>query len=187
MDQRGLLCREPCSYPWPLGSGVGKTPSRPYIFLFDQRVPKSGISPFLGSWGCEWVEVASGSVPLPFLCSSLICTGKASGVSSAPSKGLWRYSRTFLPDWLGTGSPRRHRSHSKSQMLLSIAPAFEPPGPTPPSPEVTLMSLCGLCAPQRTTGLEEGLPARLPLSLSPKVCPLPLAEASDSAPPESSI
>lgn len=146
MDQRGLLCREPCSYPWPLGSGVGKTPSRPYIFLFDQRVPKSGISPFLGSWGCEWVEVASGSVPLPFLCSSLICTGKASGVSSAPSKGLWRYSRTFLPDWLGTGSPRRHRSHSKSQMLLSIAPAFEPPGPTPPvsrgDPDVPLRLVC---------------------------------------------
>lgn len=55
----------------------------------------------------------------------------------------------------------------------------------PPTPKVTLMSFYGLSAPQRTTGLEEGLTACLHVSFSPEVCSVPLAAASDCQSPRS--
>lgn len=60
----GLLCKEKVPQLWPLGGwGRGVAPSvQPYVFLFDQRSPKSGISPWWELGVIDgWREHLSGS------------------------------------------------------------------------------------------------------------------------------
>lgn len=68
VPEHGLLCKEKAPQLWPLGRwGGGVAPSvQPYVFLFDQRSPKPGISPLrelgvvggqkdhLRSWSPKW-------------------------------------------------------------------------------------------------------------------------------------
>lgn len=48
VPEHGLLCKEKSPQLWPLGRwGGGVAPAvQPYVFLFDQRSPKPGISPW---------------------------------------------------------------------------------------------------------------------------------------------
>lgn len=78
-------------------------------------------------------------------------------------------------------------SHSKSQMFSSITPAFKPPGLTLPisqgDPDVPLQLVC----PSENHWLGGGATSMSLCIFSPEVSSVPLAGASDSAPPESLI
>lgn len=122
VDKHGLLCKEKPPQLEPPGRwGRGVAPSvQPYVFLFDQRLPTSGISPPRElSMDGENIFV-QGLQDAPLLLSPLSLqtdllvetwggrfleggVGEVMGLPLYPERGLWRCRRTWLEDWLGAG------------------------------------------------------------------------------------
>ena len=92
VPEHGLLCKEQAPQLWPLGRcGGGVAPSvQPYVFLFDQRSPKPGISPL---WK---LGVVGGQ-------RSIFVRGLRNGLLSFPSHP----SRLSCPMRLGLGTFRK--------------------------------------------------------------------------------